>query len=145
MYGIAGLGGVAPGRPRPARGGAGGFRVADGPAAAGAPSAAAPAGLSGLLAMQEAEAGFVRDREARRHGDAVMAELAALQRELLGGEGGGGALTRLATLARHAPGAADPRLGAILRAVLVRAQVELARRDVLRHPGDTQNLSATSA
>ena len=135
MYGITGLGGIETRRPQPARAGAGGFRVADAPASSGPPAAAAPVGLSGLLAMQEAEAGFVQDREARRHGLAVMAELAALQRELLGG--GGGGLDRLAALAQRSPAAADPRLAGVLRAVQMRAQIELARRGLLRHPGDT--------
>ena len=135
MHGIAGLGGIESRRTCPARAGAGGFRVADAPAGSGASTAAAPVGLSGLLAMQEAEAGFVQDREARRHGQAVMAELAALQRELLGG--GGASLDRLAALGRHSPQAADPRLAAVLRAVQMRAQIELARRGLLRHPGDT--------
>jgi hypothetical protein len=50
-----------------------------------------------------------------------------LQLGLLGGDGGE-ALPRLADLVRTLPPAADPRLEAVLRAVALRARVELARR-----------------
>lgn len=91
----------------------------------------APAGvlaisMPSLLALQEEDAEAVADREARRHGQAMLSALAALQRGLLGGADGG-ALEQAAALARAAPAAADPRLAAVQRAILVRVAVEAAR------------------
>lgn len=91
--------------------------------------------MPGLLALQEVgqEAGqaagqaAVQDREARRHGAAMVAALSELQRALLGG-GDPDALDRLAALVRRAPPPADPALAQVQRAVLVRAAVEIARR-----------------
>ncbi len=121
------IGGVGPVRVAAGRGrraGAAGFRVAEGEAVA--PGAVAVVGLPSLLAAQEAAQDAGRDREARRHGEAVLAELAALQVGLL--RGGDGELAGLAALVRRGPSASDPALAAIQRAVLVRAAVELARR-----------------
>ena len=105
-------------------GGVSGFRVAE--ASSGAAAGVGAVGLPGLLAAQEAgqEAGW--DREARRHGEAVLEGLAEVQLDLLRG-GGAGALEALAALVRRGPVAADPRLAAVQRALLVRAAVELAR------------------
>ena len=84
-----------------------------------------------LLAAQEAGQDAVQDREARRHGREVLADLAALQLDLLrGGTGAAGGLERPRW---RGPGreAADPALrGAALRSVRLRAAVEAAR---LRH------------
>ncbi len=120
---------AAPGQ-APARPGAPGFTVDLGLEGAARTLAATPAAaLDAMLALQEAEAESVRDRAARRHGKALLEALAALQHALLGGEEGP-ALQRLAALLAAMPEAADPRLGAVLRAVALRAQVELARREV---------------
>ena len=54
-----------------------------------------------------------RDRRARRHGRLLLAELAALQRELL--SGGDASLQHLAELAEAVPVAADPALAAVMR------------------------------
>jgi hypothetical protein len=87
--------------------------------------------LSGLLALQAEDSGDVQDREARRHGLDLLAELAALQRALLTDGAVPGAntddLRRLARLAASLPAAADPRLAAVLEAIVLRARVELAR------------------
>lgn len=95
-------------------------------ATAAAPSA--PAAPAGMLALQEWQGDAVRDREARRRGEAILAALAALQRALLGG-GDDAALERLAALTEDVPEAADPRLATLVRALALRARVELARHE----------------
>ena len=114
------------------RGGSG-FRVpegadmrAEGAESGGEAGAVAGVAMPSLLAMQEAESGAVQDREARRHGEAVLESLTELQRALLTGASGG-ELARLAGLARAMPAATDPRLAAVQRALLVRVAVEQAR------------------
>lgn len=129
---INGLGQVAPRAIPRARDGAGGFRAPGvaGSAAGtgGVATAVAPGSLLGLLALQEGETDAARDRAARRHGDALLKELAALQRSLLGGEEAPGALARLAELSGQVPEAADPGLAGAVRAVALRARIEVARR-----------------
>jgi hypothetical protein len=111
---------------------AAGFSV---PATARGTSAAAAAEtpavmLAGLLALQSEDAGEAQDREARRHGRDLLAELAALQRALLADDAELGVpidqLYRLARLAAAVPAAADPRLREVLDAITLRARVELA-------------------
>lgn len=119
-------------RPR-GKAGPGGFRLLDGAdahAPTAAAAAAAPVGLHGLLALQEAEADAVQDREARRHAGSMLDDLSSMQRALLGGdpEGTTAALSRLSDAARRGPAAADPRLGAVVQAIAMRAAVEAARR-----------------
>ena len=78
----------------------------------------------------------VRDREARRHGQALLSALAELQLALIGGGGGSGTprdglkslSERLSVLASTLPAAADPGLQAVVRAIGLRARIELARR-----------------
>ena len=81
-----------------------------------------------MLALQEASGETVEDREARRHGHDMLAALAELQRALLGGGGDGAALQRLADLAASVRHATDPRLAAMVSAIVLRVRVELARR-----------------
>ena len=128
---ISGLGPLAPVQlvqlpvRLPARGKPGGlFKLPDAARAEGSTGVLAVATPS-LLALQEEESNDVADREARRHGHAMLAALADLQYSLLGGGRGGTA--QLAALARAAPSAADPRLAAIQKAIQVRVAVELAR------------------
>ena len=98
--------------------------------------------MEGLLGLQErgamdaALAPAVRDREARRHGQALLSALAELQLALIG-VGGDPATAqdglkslseRLSVLAGTVPAAADPGLQAIVRAIGLRARIELARR-----------------
>ncbi|MGH7104356.1 MAG: flagellar assembly protein FliX [Acetobacteraceae bacterium] len=130
------LGGT--GRPasvRPSRsvhGSAAGFVL---PEAAATPDGAesvretVPATLLGaMLALQEAATDRARDRVARRHGEAVLTALMALQVRLLSGPmHGGAALGHLARLVAQLPEAADPVLGVLIRDVALRAEVELAR------------------
>ena len=130
--GIVGLGPIAGTGARPGRP-ATGFNVPTTPR--GAPAAAtaeAPAvTLAGLLALQAEDTDAAQDREARRHGHNLLAELAALQRALLADDAGQGVpldqLRRLEQLAAAQPAAADPRLRDLLEAITLRARVELAR------------------
>ena len=85
-----------------------------------------PVAVMSLLALQEHESGLQQDREARQHGTAVMDELSALQRALLGGDGAD--LDQLEILMARPITAADPALAGVLRAVRLRAGIELARR-----------------
>lgn len=95
----------------------------------GAPAgvgAAGPVQAAGMLALQEWQSDSVRDREARRRGNDLLAALARLQRALLEG-GTAEALARLSALLEGMPEAADPGLAAVLRAVTLRARIEIAR------------------
>jgi hypothetical protein len=96
-----------------------------------APAAAPPpaSSLASMLALQELGGASVADREARRHGQTMLALLAALQRALLAGSDSATALAQLAELAAAAPHAVDPQLAALLSAIRLRVRVELARRE----------------
>jgi hypothetical protein len=132
---INGLGPVSPISGTAARQGraAAGFGVPTAARAGGTIAAEeAPAVmLAGLLALQAEDSGEELDREARRHGHDLLAELAALQRALLADGADGGVpvdqLHRLATLAAAVPAAADPHLREVMEAITLRARVELAR------------------
>lgn len=123
---------------------AGGFRVPSDPRAADAPDAPTPADatpvfaafMEGLLGLQEeaAEAPSMagaRDREARRHGQALLSALAEMQLTLVGQGDAPATLAslsaRLSGLSAAIPLAADPRLRAIVAAIALRARLELAR------------------
>jgi len=83
--------------------------------------------LGGMLAMQEAEADAVSDREARRDGEEMLRELAGMQRDLLGDGVSSVGLSRVADLAARARPAADKGLRGILDAIALRARIELVR------------------
>jgi hypothetical protein len=83
-----------------------------------------------MLLLQQVEDGPTRDRQARKHGRAMLQGLSALQHELLDGDVDPGTLERLAALVDHCPEAADPALKATLAAVSLRVRVELARRSM---------------
>ncbi len=130
MTAISGFGPLGPIRPLPRVRTAGSiFMVPEDarPEGAEAPAVFAAVGMPSLLSLQEAEVETVQDREARRHGHAMLDALAMLQRALLGGQEALG-LEGLARLVRAAPPPTDPALAAVQRAVLVRAAVELARQ-----------------
>ncbi|MBV8914468.1 MAG: hypothetical protein JOZ05_15690 [Acetobacteraceae bacterium] len=102
------------------------FHVAEGQAEeAEAASGTATVALPSLLLMQEAESSALQDRDAKRHGSAMIDELQELQRSLLGN--GAPPLDRLAQLAERRVVAADPRLACVMRAIQLRAGIELAR------------------
>lgn len=82
--------------------------------------------VTSLLALQESESGLHQDRAARQHGEAVIDELTELQRALLGEDGPD--LDRLMALVARPITASDPALAGVLRAVRLRAGIELARR-----------------
>jgi len=132
INGLGPAGPVTPVSPRGRAHGAG-FRVADDTAArptgtAGEADEVAEASLTGLLALQEElDGGPLRDRAARRRGRDLLAELSALQRDLLAGGPDPGRLARLADLADALPEAADPRLRDAVAAIALRARVEAAR------------------
>jgi len=106
----------------------GGFALpGEAPAATAGPSGVPEVSLADLLILQEVEDGPTRDRVARRHGRAMLAELGALQRSLLSESLDAAPLRRLAVLAADVPLAADPALREAVEEVTVRAWVELAR------------------
>ena len=134
MMGLDGIGPTTPAGRAPARAvvrGAG-FRLpperTEAPAAA---PAAAEVSLGGMLALQEAESLALRDREARRRGQEILAALTRLQRALLEGGRDLPGLRRLAALAEDIPPAADPGLAQALAEVALRARVELARHETI--------------
>ncbi|MCB4822321.1 flagellar assembly protein FliX [Roseicella aerolata] len=123
--------GSAAQRGRGAYRGAGGFSVGgggDAPPLAEAAGAAAlgPVGL-GLLAVQEGGDRAARDRAARQRAESILQELRDLQHELLRGGSDMKRLERLAALGLGEEGA-DPLLQEAVRAIVLRARVELARR-----------------
>jgi len=100
-------------------------------AESGGSASAAPVpgvALASMLALQELGGEAQEDRAARRHGLDLLAALAGLQRALLAGRADPAALQGLVELAASVPRAADPRLAAMLSAIVLRARVELARR-----------------
>jgi hypothetical protein len=115
--------------------------------------------MEGLLGLQEQapdapSVPAVRDREARRHGQAVLSLLAELQLVLVGSgsapEASPASLAllagRLSALTDAVPVASDPGLRAIIAAIALRARVELARRlscaDVLGANRQNPSMSA---
>ena len=115
------------------RSGAAGFSVPMQTPNTGATAAAAGASaptLATMLSLQELGGETVRDREARRHGQDMLAALADLQRLILSAGSDGMALQRLADLVAAVPSATDRRLSALVSAIVVRARVELARRQL---------------
>lgn len=91
-------------------------------------SAPAATRLSATIGMPDSDAADRRNRQARRHGQDLLAELSRLQHGLLGQAGGDQmTLARLARMAGAMPVADDPRLGEILDGIVLRAEVEIAR------------------
>jgi hypothetical protein len=86
-----------------------------------------------MLALQAVDEAVERDRAARKRGTALIAALTKLQRAMLAEADPSSALKALTELTSDSPLADDPGLGAILRAVVLRSRVELARRE--RVPG----------
>ncbi len=81
-----------------------------------------------MLAVQEADDRSRCDREAYRHGSALLAALGRLQRDLLRDGADPPSLAQLSMLVETLPRASDPGLRAAVAAVALRASVELARR-----------------
>lgn len=129
MVGIRGVGAGAASRgAKGPRAGAGGFSLGTAPdasAPAGAQGVAGPSAV-GLLALQETAPAAERDARARRRGEAILRELAALQLDLLSGRIDPARLQALAGLA-EGEAAADPVLAESVAAIALRARIELAR------------------
>ena len=110
-----------------------GFFVPPEPAGTGQATAAAVSHatpLGAMLTLQELGGETLVDRDARRHGHDLLAVLAELQRALLAGSDDMAALRHLAELADAVPQATDRRLAAMISAIVLRARVELARRQL---------------
>src|SRR5580704_9544387 len=110
---------------------AGHFTVDDGATPLNQPArlaSVAGIGLESMLALQAVDEAAERDRAAHKRGTAMVAALSRLQRSMLAEEDPASALHALHELADDGQLANDPELGAILRAVLLRSRVELARR-----------------
>ncbi len=122
---------LATSRTRSASGAGGRFSV---PSDEGAPSRTqgadgiASLSYSGLLALQQEPDPRDQDRRATRHGEAMLVELGALQRAMLGGGDPTEALRKLAEMAEAIPAATDPRLSALIGAIALRGRLQLARR-----------------
>jgi hypothetical protein len=73
-----------------------------------------------------------QDREARRHGRAMLQALGAVQLAVLGADPGRArnALASLAATSQEARSGDDPVLRLILREIAIRAAVELARNEL---------------
>ena len=129
MMGVKEVGAAPPPVAEPRRAGPDGRFAIPGGAGPVATAATLPAGPVGsMLLLQEMDAGPARDRQARKHGRAMLDALAALQHALLDGGEDPAALDRLAALLHHCPEASDPGLRATVAAVALRVHVELARR-----------------
>ncbi|CAH0141706.1 flagellar assembly protein FliX [Roseomonas sp. CECT 9278] len=115
---------------RAPRGAGGGFHLGAGVAESGATEAAerpAAASAIGLLALQETAPAAERDARAHRRGEAMLRELAALQRDLLAGRSDPARLHSLLELTTG-EAAADPVLRDAVAAIALRVRIELARR-----------------
>jgi hypothetical protein len=86
-------------------------------------------GLESMLALQAVDEAAERDRAAYKRGTAMIAALTRLQRAMLAEDDPSLALNALHELAGDGPLANDPALGAIVRAVVLRSRVEIARRE----------------
>jgi hypothetical protein len=126
----SGVGGPSPLAREDSKAGAGQFLVDPGPAPAAQNTrlaTTAAIGLESMLALQAVDEADERDRAARKRGARLIAALTGLQRAMLAREDPAMALRVLDELTLDEPVADDPRLGAILRAVVLRSRVELAR------------------
>jgi len=120
---------------RAAEGGTSGFVLPEssGAARASGTSASTPAsglalGLESMLLLQAVDDAPERNRSARKRGMAMIAALSDLQRALLAEDDPALALRALSELAAGGPEAADPDLASVMRAIILRSRVEVARR-----------------
>jgi len=117
----------------PAGGDGARFRAALPGSAAEAEGAGGGTGVSSsnLLALQQVEKQEDPDAEAREQGARLLDLLARLQRGLLAGHVDRATLTEIERLAGAAmASAADPELAAVVSAIRLRANLELARAEV---------------
>ena len=109
------------------------FSVQTEPAAAAMAAIVSTTSIDGLLSLQEVDPPSERNRRARNHAGVLIKALDRLQRQLTSYEPASEHLGDLAALILQPPIAADPRLQAILSAIVLRAHVELARNEVKLH------------
>jgi hypothetical protein len=88
----------------------------------------APIGLESMLALQAVDEAEERDRSARKRGLAIIAALTKLQRAMLAEDDPTSVLRSLEEISQEGASAADPRLEAIVRAIVLRSRVEVALR-----------------
>jgi hypothetical protein len=93
-------------------------------------------GLDSMLALQGIDEAIEHDRAAHKRGTAMLAALTRLQRMMLAAEDPSVALRALNELTADNRLADDPGLGAIVRAVVLRSRVEMARREASHGRGD---------
>ena len=86
----------------------------------------APVAVSLMLAVQERVGAEAGDREARQHGQRLLAALAELQLALLSGSETD-TLQELSRLSEGGGLAVDPALAQVIRSILLRARLEVAR------------------
>ena len=86
-------------------------------------------GLESMLALQAVDESVERDRAARKRATRIIALLTDLQRAMLTEDDPSSVLNALNDLTTNCPLADDPGLGAIVRSVLLRSRVEIARRE----------------
>ncbi len=86
----------------------------------------APVEVSLMLSLQEQAGAEAGDREARRHGQRLLAALADLQRGMLCGSEAD-TLGELSRLSEEEGQAVDPILAGVIRSIRLRARLELAR------------------
>ena len=108
------------------------------PSASTATTASAATGgvsdVSALMALQGVEGPLEKRRRAIRRGSGLLDRLDEIKLALLNGEGGEGALDRLArTLREERVDDGDKDLGALLDQIDLRASVELAKAEMRRH------------
>ena len=82
-----------------------------------------------MLALQAVDEAVERNRAAHKRGSAILRALTHLQRTMLGADDQSAALRAMTELTSDTPIADDPGLAAIVRAVVLRSRVEIARRE----------------
>jgi hypothetical protein len=118
------------------RGGAGGFFIAEEPAAnqvASSQPVAASTGIDALLALQAVEDPLFARRKALRRGNALLDTLETIKADLLLGRVSEGRLNQLMALIGQARQRNLPDLDGVLDDIELRARVELAKFG--RYPG----------
>lgn len=118
------------GRSGIARGGSGGFFIAEGGSSAQVASAqpmAPSAGIDALLALQAVEDPLFAKRKAIRRGNALLDTLETIKADLLLGQVSEGRLNQLMALIGQARDRNLPGLDHVLDDIELRARVELAK------------------
>ena len=127
---LDGVGGLAPQSRSTTRSSAEPFVIANAvtaSAARPAPATVPAIGMESMLMLQAIGDGAERDRAARMRGAAMIAAMSDLQRAMLADGDPSLALRSLSELAVDGPLADDPGLAAVLRTVVLRARIEVAR------------------